>query len=75
MDPNEISINCFSAFDENGTRHEIKINKEGGLITNLRNIDYVLMEVCLCIKILPHSLVRSSIRLQTYISNENKTWK
>ena len=40
LDPSEISINCFNAEDENGTRHQVKINKNGGLITILRNIDF-----------------------------------
>ena len=30
----------FDCVDENGTRHRIKINKNGGLITMLRNVDF-----------------------------------
>lgn len=41
LDPSEISINCFSAHDENGSKHSIKINGSGGLITVLRNIDFI----------------------------------
>lgn len=40
LDPSEISSNCFNANDENGTHHRVKINKNGGLITILRNIDF-----------------------------------
>jgi GNAT superfamily N-acetyltransferase len=41
LDPSEISEKCFNALDENKTKHTIKINKNGGLITILRNIKYV----------------------------------
>lgn len=30
----------FDCVDENGTRHRVKINKNGGLITILRNVDF-----------------------------------
>lgn len=30
----------FDCVDENGTRHRIKVNKNGGLITTLRNVDF-----------------------------------